>query len=65
MFKNIKVMVSEFLNDERGTDLPVTAIMAAMLGVGAVGAVVYLIGKVKTTTNTAGSSLDDAATQEY
>jgi hypothetical protein len=65
MFGKIANAFAECLKDERGSDLPVTAILAAVLGTAALGAAVYVLGKVKSTTTSAGQTLDDAAAQTY
>lgn len=65
MLEKVISVISGFMKDERGTDLPVTAILAGILGVGALGAAIYLIGKVKGNMNSTGNTMDTAAQQQY
>lgn len=61
----VKSKATAFINDEQGGEVPTTAIIAAILGVAAVGIAGYILVHVKSTTNAAGNTIDQAAQQQY
>ena len=63
--QKIKSAVSSFYNDERGSELPVTAILATLLATCALGAGIYIMGKVKTSIDGTGQTIDDAGSETY
>ncbi len=58
--KNLKHMFIAFLNDESGQDLIEYALVAGLIGLGAVVAMSGLATKIGTAFNSVGSSLTSA-----
>jgi pilus assembly protein Flp/PilA len=58
--KNIKHVFASFVKDESGQDLIEYALVAGLIGLGAVVAMTGLSGKISTAFNTVGSGLTNA-----
>jgi pilus assembly protein Flp/PilA len=58
--KNIKQVFSSFMKDESGQDLIEYALVAGLIGLGAVVAMTGLSGKIGNAFNSVGSSLTNA-----
>jgi pilus assembly protein Flp/PilA len=58
--KNIKQEFAAFVKDESGQDLIEYALVAGLIGLGAVVAMTGLSGKISNAFNTVGSSLTNA-----
>ena len=58
--KNIKHVFAAFTKDESGQDLIEYALVAGLIGLGAVVAMTGLSGKISTAFNSIGSSLTNA-----
>lgn len=65
MFNRIKNAVSSFIRDERGGEVPTTAIIAAVLAVAGLGIATVILTHVKSTTQSTGGTIDQAAQQQY
>ena len=57
MKKNIKSAFVAFMNDESGQDLIEYALVAGLIGLGAVAAITGLSGKIGGAFNTVGNNL--------
>ena len=60
MMKKIKQAILTFMNDESGQDLIEYALVAGLIGLGAVAAMSGLSGKIGNAFNTVGNSLTSA-----
>ncbi|ADW67533.1 Flp family type IVb pilin [Granulicella tundricola] len=58
--KNVKNVIAALLNDESGQDLIEYALVAGLIGLGAVVAMTGLSGKIQSSFNSVGSSLTNA-----
>ena len=58
--KNIKKIFASFMKDESGQDLIEYALVAGLIGLGAVVAMTGLSGKIGNAFNSVGSSLTNA-----
>jgi pilus assembly protein Flp/PilA len=58
--KNIKQVFATFMKDESGQDLIEYALVAGLIGLGAVVAMTGLSGKISNAFNSVGSSLTNA-----
>ncbi len=58
--KNIKQVFAAFMKDESGQDLIEYALVAGLIGLGAVVAMTGLSGKISSAFNSVGSSLTNA-----
>ena len=58
--KNVKNVIAVLLNDESGQDLIEYALVAGLIGLGAVVAMTGLSGKIQSSFNSVGSSLTNA-----
>jgi pilus assembly protein Flp/PilA len=58
--KNLKNVFTVLLNDESGQDLIEYALVAGLIGLGAVVAMTTLSGKIGTAFNTVGNQLTNA-----
>jgi pilus assembly protein Flp/PilA len=58
--KNLKNVFAALMNDESGQDLIEYALVAGLIGLGAVVAMTALSGKIGTAFNTVGSQLTNA-----
>jgi pilus assembly protein Flp/PilA len=58
--KNIKQVFASFMKDESGQDLIEYALVAGLIGLGAVVAMTGLSGKIGNAFNSVGSSLTNA-----
>jgi pilus assembly protein Flp/PilA len=58
--KNFKNTLTALINDESGQDLIEYALVAGLIGLGAVVAMTGLSGKIQTAFNSVGSSLTNA-----
>jgi pilus assembly protein Flp/PilA len=58
--KNIKHVFASFVKDESGQDLIEYALVAGLIGLGAVVAMTGLSGKISAAFNSVGSSLTNA-----
>jgi pilus assembly protein Flp/PilA len=58
--KNLKNVFAVLLNDESGQDLIEYALVAGLIGLGAVVAMTTLSGKIGTAFNTVGNQLTNA-----
>jgi pilus assembly protein Flp/PilA len=60
MMKRIKRAVIAFMKDESGQDLIEYALVAGLIGLGAVVAMTGLAGKIESAFNTVGTNLTNA-----
>jgi len=60
MMKKIKQAILTFMHDESGQDLIEYALVAGLIGLGAVAAMSGLSGKIGNAFNTVGNSLTSA-----
>ena len=58
--KNIKQVFAAFMKDESGQDLIEYALVAGLIGLGAVVAMTGLSGKISNAFNTVGNNLTNA-----
>ena len=58
--KNIKHVFTSFVKDESGQDLIEYALVAGLIGLGAVVAMTGLSGKISTAFNTVGNNLTNS-----
>jgi pilus assembly protein Flp/PilA len=58
--KNLKNIFAALMNDESGQDLIEYALVAGLIGLGAVVAMTTLSGKIGTAFNTVGNQLTNA-----
>ncbi len=58
--KNIKQVFASFMKEESGQDLIEYALVAGLIGLGAVVAMTGLSGKISNSFNSVGSSLTNA-----
>jgi pilus assembly protein Flp/PilA len=61
MMKRIKCAFVAFMQDESGQDLIEYALVAGLVGLGAVAAMTGLAGKIETAFNSVGNSLANSA----
>ncbi len=58
--KNFKNVVAVLMNDESGQDLIEYALVAGLIGLGAVSSMTFLSGKISTAFGSVGNSLTNS-----